>query len=404
MRISPSLTGCGADKNSHNTGRRAPLPLLRALVLFDGLLGSLAGCANPGPPKPPSLHLPSPPRDLRAERIGDQVQLTWTTAAETTDGLPANLPLFAEICRDLRASPPSPAPADPSLCTVVQHLAVAPGPSKAADLLPAPLVQDPAQLLRYRVRVLNAAGRGADPSNIAFAAAGTAPPPVNDLRAASSARGVNLLWQPLDQPAAAIFLQRVLLSTPARPPTQQAKPSRAGERSSPALTAQTVRLTGAPAGPDRGGLLDLSGQRDATYSYVAWRSRIVVLEGKSLTLRSPDSAPLTFTLRDTTPPAVPAGLAALADGLAVDLSWEPNTEPDFAGYWVERSPASEAATSSAPQTWQRINQSLLQAPAYRDQPVAAGSLLYRVLAADASGNLSQPTSPILVTVRPLSVP
>ncbi len=386
--------------------------LWTAGLFWTAAVSGLAGCANPGPPRPPSLHLPSPVKDLRVERVGEQVRLAWTTSTDTTDDVSITPPLHAEICRDplqpsVRPTPPSQAP-----CTVVQRLAVTPGPSTAIDPLPPSLRADPVQLLQYRVRLLNASDHAADPSPPAFAAAGVAPPAVNDLRAAASPAGTRIVWQPRDFPAASVLLRRTLSSPapqtvgklPAPPPVPAKQPSSA--RPAPQTTPQTVSLEGPSAGPDPGGLVDPSGQRDATYSYIAWRSRTVIVDGKTLTLRSPDSPPLTLTLRDTTPPASPSGLAAIADGAAVDLSWEPNTEPDLAGYWVERSPAPDPAAASGPaaETWRRLNQAPLQVPAFRDQPPGAGSFRYRVLAVDASGNLSRPAAPARVTVYPLSTP
>src|ERR1700758_4958192 len=57
--------------------RRPVLTLCAPLVL--------AGCANLGPPEPPSLELPKPPTDLRATRKGNKVTLTWTIPTATTD-------------------------------------------------------------------------------------------------------------------------------------------------------------------------------------------------------------------------------------------------------------------------------------------------------------------------------
>src|SRR5258708_24935599 len=45
----------------------------------------LAGCAQTGPPLPPSLELPKPPTDLRASRKGNRVTLNWSQPALTTD-------------------------------------------------------------------------------------------------------------------------------------------------------------------------------------------------------------------------------------------------------------------------------------------------------------------------------
>ena len=45
----------------------------------------LAGCAQTGPPLPPSLELPKPPTDLRASRKGNRVTLNWSEPTLTTD-------------------------------------------------------------------------------------------------------------------------------------------------------------------------------------------------------------------------------------------------------------------------------------------------------------------------------
>ena len=356
---------------------------------------AVTGCANPGPPKPPSLRLPAPAKDLRADRIGNEVHLSWTTSAETTDGIANKPPLSADICRDPLL------PSGPPPCTVVQHLSVTPGASSAADPLPPALLLDPVHVLRYRVRLLNSSGHAADPSNIAFAAAGAAPASVVGLRAAASAAGTRILWSPVNSPAAAVLLAR---STP--PPAAQAQTAAKAASAHPRRNpSEPVQLRAASQGPDPGGTLDPSSQRNLTYTYIAWRSRTVVTGGKTLDLRSPDSPPLTLTVHDLTPPATPVGLEAIVDGLSVDLSWEPDTEPDLAGYWVERIPASGDTSAPSPQPWQRLNPALIPAPSFRDTPPPGNpGYLYRVLAADTTGNLSQPTAPVAIRISGIPAP
>src|SRR4051812_1099735 len=87
------------------------------------LLVTLAtGCASPGNPRPPSLYLPALVTDLTAQRVGDQVQLHWTTPARTTDGLELKGALTAEFCRQTGPSAP---------CDTITRLPVQPGPSQA---------------------------------------------------------------------------------------------------------------------------------------------------------------------------------------------------------------------------------------------------------------------------------
>ena len=87
---------------------------------------------------------------------------------------------------------------------------------------------------------------------------------------------------------------------------------------------------------------------------------------------------------DATAPAAPAGLSAVySAGGGVRLQWNPNVEPDLAGYHVYR------ATSAAG-PWSRIDATLLPTPQFLDTQVPAGAdrVWYAVSAADAVGNES----------------
>lgn len=380
----------------------------RASCLLLAALFSIAGCANPGPPKPPSLNLPSPVKDLQAERVGEEVRLAWTTPTETTDDIPIKLPITVEVCRDLRTSPTVPKP-----CTVIQRFAGKSGPSTAVDRLPATLLLDPVQLLSYRVRLVNTSGRAADPSNSAFAAAGAAPDPVVHLHSSASPGGSRIEWTPAKAPEAAVLLERSAVLPPS-PQTSPSAPVTPPAGSSPSVhrpSAPVTRLQAASEGSDPGGTLDLTSLRGKTYTYRAWRTRSVTVAGKTLVLRSVESAPLAVTVHDLTPPATPIGLAAVLDGASVDLSWEPNSESDLAGYWIDRTESPDAPANLAnsstgePVRWHRLNPALVVAPAYRDTlPSGISQVRYRVLAVDTTGNLSLPTTPVSVSSHTSSVP
>ena len=142
-----------------------------------------------------------------------------------------------------------------------------------------------------------------------------------------------------------------------------------------------------------GGTLDQTAHFGDTYTYTAQRVRTLQLNGHTLQIRSTISAPTTLTLRDTFPPATPTGLVAIPNQQpatnnqqppSIDLSWEPNTEPDLAGYNVYRRTASSPAT--------RLNPTPLPGPAYRDTTAVPGQrYIYTVTAIDTSGNESPPT-------------
>src|SRR3981189_3028501 len=62
----------------------------------------LSGCAQTGPPLPPSLELPKPPTDLRAGRKGNRVTLTWSEPTRTTDRQTIRYLGPTRICRSLQ--------------------------------------------------------------------------------------------------------------------------------------------------------------------------------------------------------------------------------------------------------------------------------------------------------------
>ncbi len=85
---------------------------------------------------------------------------------------------------------------------------------------------------------------------------------------------------------------------------------------------------------------------------------------------------------DTTPPAAPTGLVAVAGSGLVDLMWDANSEGDLAGYHVYR-----ATAGGGP--YARITGTLLSANFYTDSSVTAGTpYFYVVRAVDTSANES----------------
>ena len=184
---------------------------LRPVMVVAGaslLVGVVAGCASPGPPRPPSLHIPATVKDLSAERIGDQVVLRWTAPEKTTDKLPIKGTMTAVVCREV--TPAIATGAGGPACAPIDRLTIPEGTGQAGsgqagagqagameavDHLPQPLTSDPVRLLTYRVVVSNAAGRFAPGSTPAFAAAGAAPQAVAGLRASTVKGGTVLEWQ-----------------------------------------------------------------------------------------------------------------------------------------------------------------------------------------------------------------
>jgi fibronectin type 3 domain-containing protein len=117
-----------------------------------------------------------------------------------------------------------------------------------------------------------------------------------------------------------------------------------------------------------------------------------------------------LALKDTFPPKPPTGLAAVPneatgtpdhaspDQASIDLSWEPNTDPDLAGYIVYRQLVDATGALTGPAI--RLNPTPLPGPAYRDQTAIVGkSYAYRVTAVDTVGNESAPSADVQEKLR-----
>jgi hypothetical protein len=409
MKFSP------IPRHPRATRRWFPAAAVAPLIAF------AAGCASPGPPKPPSLNLPETVKDLTADRIGDTVHLQWTTPETTTDRLNVKDAMTAEICRfTVAAHPPQPS------CTTVTKLPVQPGLSHAEEALPPNLTVNPPALLAYRVQIFNVNGHSAGHSPEAFVASGAAPPPVEQLRATPTRDGAMLEWQPTDT-TAPVELDRLpvgpdgavieppqrkqaaksskpTLKKPAASHTQPAPASPPKPlQIAPATAPIEVKLRTPPESADPGGTIDHTAEMGETYRYTARRVRTVTLGGHTLELRSSVSPPVTVAMRDTFPPKIPSGLEAVPEGAtpadrSIDLSWTPDTDADLAGYFVYRQEVDPQGQVTGTVT--RLNITPVVGPAYRDQTALAGHrYAYRVTAVDTAGNESAPSADVQETLR-----
>jgi hypothetical protein len=329
----------------------------------------------PGAPLPPSLNLPDRVGDLTAVRTGGQVMLTWTMPTKNTDKMLLKGTIAVRVCRNEQEA---------AGCTAAASLQVAPGKSgRFSDTLPAALTAGQPRLLTYFVELDNRKGRSAGLSNGAEIVAGEAPAAVEGLSAEMRREGVLLRWTAA--PVAAPWgmrLDRKLLTPPAKKPEPQAREE--GLLATPAEPLERILL--ASAATDR--VLDKDIHFGERYEYRAQRVARVSVEGKTLELAGPLSEPVRIDTVNVFPPGVPRGLAAVSsagengEGPSIDLSWQPDTEADLAGYIVYR--REEGAG------WQRISPAQpVVGPGYRDANVEAGKRYeYAVSAIDQDGHES----------------
>jgi len=350
----------------------------------------LAGCGTPGAPMPPSLKLPEPVSNLAATRTGNQVALTWSMPRRNTDKLLIKGGIPVRVCRREGSGPCQPVPGDFSFSPA----------AKAAftETLAPPLASGAPRPLAYFVELLGPHGRSAGLSNAAALLAGEAPAPVAGLSAKLRKDGVVLRWTPLSPTeqlpgSTVVRLHRTLLQAPSKS-GPEAKPGAQQGLLAPAPEAiEQTLLVDAPAQTDRA--IDKTILFSRTYEYRAQRVACVTIDGQTVELPGPLSEPIRIEAIDTFPPAVPAGLAAVATAAdsnggpspsqSIDLSWLPVPEADLAGYAVYRRDSSEPNG-----TWQRISppQPVI-GPAFHDPQVLAGhSYRYAVTAIDQNGHES----------------
>ncbi|HWZ82384.1 MAG TPA: hypothetical protein VNW47_07165 [Terriglobales bacterium] len=337
------------------------------------LSGMLLGCAQTGPPLPPSLELPKPPSDLRATRKGNTVTLVWSEPVRTTDRQSVRYLGPTRICRSLTSEmtecgiPVGELPAPQS----IQPPAATPPPQQVfTDTLPATILeQNPTGDVVYAVEVLNRDQRGAGLSNRATVAALPTLGPPADFHAELTGSGVAFTWTP--------------------PPTLPVVPGvtyryriyRRDEASGKETVASEIpgEIVGPPHAEDAGF------EWEKTYLYHIAAVSVAARPGGDVQVEGDDSPTTRIIAHDVFPPAVPSGLQAVYSGEGqkafVDLIWAPVTDADLAGYNMYRREGSEASV--------KLNTELVKTPSYRDSAVGSGkSYFYSVSAADVRGNES----------------
>ncbi len=133
-----------------------------------------------------------------------------------------------------------------------------------------------------------------------------------------------------------------------------------------------------------------------------WDTRTEVLDSTArLRLRAWDQTGnraeiLRSVVVDNLPPAAPQGLMGELQGANVELTWQPNSEPDLLGYLLYRNGRLLTGGATLPADLRVL---AWMENAYPDQNVPDGELIYRVYAIDQAGNISPPSAPYSLQVE-----
>lgn len=349
----------------------------------------LAGCAMASNPQPPTLWLPEPVRDLAGARVGNEVHLHWTMPKNTTDKVPLKGDQAAHICwvsgmaSDTGKPAALPVPSTGlSGCTAAADASFPPQkPAEEVAALPAGLTSGEPHAVSFFVELRNHAGKTAGPSNPVWIATGSAPSPVSGFSVTVQAGGPVLHWQTAaSQPGLLLRIHRTLVTQPGA-----AKPN-----ASTGPPEQTLEVN--LGAHDPGQAIDRDAALDRTYRYTAERVFHVDVDHHTLEIAGSPSQPFTIDAKDIFPPAVPSGLAVVADeqSHSLDLSWTPGTDSGLAGYVVYRRDLT-AGTSA-----ERISgKDLVVPPSFEDKAVVPGHrYAYGIAAVDRDGNESAPSSEV----------
>ena len=267
-------------------------------------LAAATGCGYVGAPLPPALNIPERVALVNAAQHGDQLVVGFLITGKTTDGLV----LHSLRAIELRAGPPA---ASMDLWAQRARQIPVDPPRIEGWELKAPIGGWENRNIVVAVRAVGPTGRpGAwsEPLTVHVVPAPSAPV----LAAVPGPDGVVLSWPRGSAPAGTkwrIYRQRK------------------GEE-------QPVAIADAPE-PQ---WVDPVTEENAELTY---QVQALQPAGKGLA-ESERSKAVAVTYKDVFPPAAPSGLTAIAGVASVELTWEPNHEPDLRGYQVYRAEASGA--------------------------------------------------------------
>jgi hypothetical protein len=309
------------------------------------------GCGYTGDPLPPLANIPARVTDLAAIQRGGRIMVQFTVPPRTTEGVAIKTPLKLDLRIGI---------AEPPFNQEVWAAHATPVPAGPVDNGVAryqiPGAEWTNKEVVLAVRVLSPRGKSMGWSNFVNLPVVAPPQRPAEVHAEAAADGVRLTWR-------------------ARGDTFRIDRRTGSDGFVP--VANVLQPSWTDSGAEFG-------------KHYIYQVRTMVKLPNNTEAESDPSEEVAITPVDTFPPAVPAGLTAAAAPNSIELSWEGDTEPDLAGYFVYRS------TGAGP--FEKIG-GLAQIPSYSDRTVEHGKTYrYAVSAIDKSGNESARSGPVEVTL------
>lgn len=349
----------------------------------------VAACGKKGPPLPPLVRVPTPPREFSAQRRASTVAIQFAVPGNNTDGSsPADI-VRVEVYA-LTVTPPATADEIVRRGERIGRVLVNPPPDPdtpagepakpSGPLPPGGIDQnatarlseeftpddslDPVDVRLYVAVGFNKRGRRGAYSPPVAVPVGPPPNPPGKPEVSFDETSITITWPDAEAVDDAVSLAYHVY-VPGEVPIR--------------LTSQAL---------DEDWYIDSRIEWGAERCYVI---RSVEMIDK-LPLESEASPPTCVTLVDTFPPAAPDGLTVVAAEGAMNLIWNPNQEADLAGYLLWRAMPPDANLTS-------ITPSPVKETTFRDTVPAGARVAYALQAVDKAGNVGPMSSRVEETAR-----
>lgn len=316
------------------------------------LFAVLSGCGYIGPVLPPSPDVPSRITDLAVTELGDDLSISFTTPARTTD----NLAVKRISGIDLRIGVP-PEPFNDQAWAQSAEKVEVPLPEQNAQTegsampvkatVPAATWVGKHVIVMVRTSIKKTNGESVWSNPVSLDVIKPLSPP--QMKVEATAAGFKLSW-------------------PSEGEHVEYRISRQSPADKEPVDIGTTNSTD---------YVDHGSQWNTEYKYT-----VTAHEGSAESL---PSEPQTISSADVFPPSVPTEVTALPSASGIEVSWQRSPESDVKGYYVFRS------VDGGPFEKQ---DGLTPLPAYTDHQVDHGKTYrYEVSAVDLAGNESDKSSP-----------